>query len=98
MGIPIVNNRAFGFVTLMGAPVSPVLPRTASLGNPMGPMIGDTELDHNQASSFYNGIKNKYNDLVELVGQPEADNILNQAKSFYEEASKAWKSKRPGTV
>lgn len=96
MGIPLINNRAFGYVGLFGPQIQ--AQKRVELGNPVGPTISDTELEYKQANAFYNGIKNRYNDLVSLIGEAAAQAAIEQAQAFYEEALKAWKNSRPRIV
>lgn len=88
MGYPLVNRRAMGSIGVFGAP---------KRGLPFRPALGATadqiaiaKFSYDQAVQFYQNAQASYPSLVTLLGQPSAEEALDQAATSVAAAADAY--------
>jgi hypothetical protein len=89
--IRIINNQALGQATTMpGMKLQPQGQIRRNFLGQMGPTIGGEELAYRAAVANLEGIKKAFPKLVVLVGEPAAQQALDEAKSAVEKAQEAF--------
>jgi hypothetical protein len=92
--IPLIHNRAFGHAAMLPTIAS----QRSRLSGVPGPTIDGTTIDYQKAQAYYDGARNNFDDLVSLVGESSAKDVITQAKAAYEDALKAWTAAQPTRI